>query len=284
MTEFEAVLQECLQDVEEKGIPINECLQRYPRFSEDLEPILLTSLVLARGQEAQVSSAFKTRVRSRLMHEMYARPRRAARPRFSFLRLAASLAVVLLALLTAGTAYAQRALPGETFYPWKLASENAWRFVTPDPVGFDLRIAQRRLNELIAVQDDPALYAQTLNAYLEVKERLQAETEGSNDPRIEDALEAQIEELNGVDVVPELTEPVVIPPLVSPTPTPGDSLPLPAETPRVVPTVVESLPEIVPTVVESLPEVIPTVVENLPDVVATVQNLPEIIPTIDLLP
>lgn len=260
MTEFENVVQACLREVEVGTSNVEECLQRHPQFAEDLEPILLTSLYLVRGREAQLSPAFKSRVRSRLIQEMRARPRQTARPRFLFMRLAASLAAVLLALLAAGTAYAQRALPGEVFYSWKLASENAWRLVTPDPVGFDLAIAERRLNELTAVWGDPVLYAQTLDAYLEVTERLRSETEGSNDPRIQ-------------EILPETTNPVVIPSLESPTPTLPDSLPLPVETPRVV-----------PTVVESLPEVIPTVVENLPEVVSTVQNLPEIIQTVDTLP
>jgi hypothetical protein len=193
-----------------------------------------------------------------------------------------------LALLTAATAYAQRALPGEAFYPWKLASENTWRLVTPDTVGFDLLVAERRLEELIAVQDDPALYAQTLDAYLEVKERLQ----GSSDPRIQEILDAQTDDLNAADLLPEPTDPGVISPLESPTATPPDSSPLPVQTPRVaptelpqiVPTGVESLPDVVPTVVENPPVVVPTVVESLPDAVATIQNLPEIIPTLDLLP
>ena len=272
MSDFENVLQECLQDLEWGAVNVEDCLRRFPKYAAELEPVLLTSVYLARGREARLSSAFETRVRARLLQEMRAHPRKATRPSFLFLRLTASLAVVMFALLAAGTVYAQHALPGESFYAWKLASENLWRMVYSDPVEADLIIAERRLEELIAVQDDPALQAQTLAAYLQVTDRLRALAAVANETRILAVLDTQAERLSQLGILPEEspleeTTPNVVPTLEVPTLVPANT-PLPSvETPQVNPT---ELPEIVPTV------------EALPDVIQTVQDPPKILPTIEI--
>ena len=267
MSEFENVLQICLRDVEQRKSNVEECLRRYPRHAAQLEPILLASLYLARGGEARLSPAFKTRVRHRLVRQMYAHPRRSVRPYFLFARLAIGLAVVMLALLASGTVYAQRTLPGEAFYAWKIVSENAWRMVSPDPVGTDLAIAERRLNELIAVKQDPALHAQTLEAYLQVTNRLRAQIGTTNQERIQAALEAQADALRELEILPPQSVPNEDPQVEGTIATPPIT-PLPIlETPPVNPT---ELPQIIPTV-EVLPEVLPTV-----------QEPPKILPTIEI--
>lgn len=299
MMDFENVLQECLRDLEQGASSVEECLRRYPSHARELQPILLTSAYLARGHEARLSPAFKARVRTRLIQQMYARPRKQAPANFTFMRLAVSLAVTLLALLVTGTVYAQRAVPGEMFYAWKLASENAWRVVSPDPVGIDLAIAERRLNELAAVKDDPALQAQTLDAYLQVAERLRSQLNAANEARILATLNSQAEELNRLGILPEQPDQNVVPTLQAPTATP-ETTPLPVletlqvnptDLPEVVPTVRVSpptnLPEVVPTVrvlpPTDLPQVVPTV-QVPPEIVTVIPELPEIIPTIKIPP
>jgi hypothetical protein len=269
MSEFENVLQTCLRDIEEGVANVEDCLQRYPKHATQLEPILLTSAYLVRGREAQLSPAFKARVRTRLIQQMHTRPRRAARPSFLFMRLAVSLAAVMLAILAAGTVYAQRALPGESFYAWKIMSENAWRVVSPDPVGTDLAIAERRLDELIAIQNDPALQAQMLAAYLQVTARLRAQIDAANEARILAVLDAQAEQLSQQGMLPEESLPNVVPPYEETT-APPTTTPLPTlETPQVNPT---ELPPIIPTV-EVVPEVLPGI-----------QEPPKLLPTIEISP
>jgi len=269
MSEFENILQRCLRDIEEGVANVEECMRRYPKHAAQLEPVLLTSAYLARGREARLSPAFKARVRTRLIQQILAHPRPSARPNFLFMRLAGSLAVVLLALLSAGTVYAQRTLPGESFYAWKIASENIWRMVSPDPVETDLAIAERRLDELIAVRNDPALQAQTLAAYLQVADRLKAQVDTANEAHILAVLDAQAEELSQLGILPEKSLPNIVPPLEIPTATPATT-PLPIlETPQVIPS---ELPQVVPTM-EVLPEVLPTT-----------QDPPKILPTIEIPP
>jgi hypothetical protein len=276
MTEFEKALQECLYDVEEGNSSIDECLNRYPKYAQQLEPVLHTSVYLQYGSEARPSAAFKARVRSKLIQQMYAQPRKTARSNFILMRMAVSLAALVLALLVGGTAYAQGSLPGNAFFPWKLASENAWRTVSADPVGTDLAIAQRRMAELIAVSNDATLYTQALDRYLKVAEQLKTEINTQNEAHILTALDAQAKELSRSGIILPQTDPGVVPPSdsdeatsIHPTMT-ATPPPLPVlETPQINPT---DLPEIVPTI-------------QVPSkIVPTVAVPPRIIPTLEIPP
>jgi hypothetical protein len=271
MTEFEKALQECLRDLEQSNSNVDECLHRYPKYAQQLEPVLLTSAYLQRGREARPSVGFKARVRTRLIRQMYARPRRRPRSNFMFMRFAGSLAAVTLALLVAGTVYAQSALPGNAFYSWKLASEQVWRSVSPDPIGTDLAIAERRLNELITVSNDPALYSQALKAYIEVTDRLKSETSAENEARIVTVLNAQSQKLNQLDILPEQPDQGIIPQLDEPSPTP---------TPAATALPVLKTPQVDPT---HLPEIIPTIQVPSPRV-PVIQDPPKLVPTIEIPP
>lgn len=266
MTEFENVLQECLRDLEQGVSEVEGCLQRHPEHASQLEPVLLTSAYLARGREARLSPAFKARVRTRLIQEMHAHTRRRARPNFIFMRLASSLAVLLLALLVSGTVHAQRALPGESFYGWKRASENAWRMVSSDLVETDLAIAERRLNELIAVRNDPVLQAQTLDAYLQVTDRLRSQADPENEARIWAVLASQAEELSGLGILPEPFESDFVP-----------SWPGASATPATTPLPILESPQANPT---ELPLIVPTL-DVVPETLPTIQDPPQIIPTVE---
>ena len=286
MTEFEIALEQCLLDLELGTANVDECLSRHPGHALQLKPVLLTHASLARIGEARPSPAFKARVRARLTQQMQAHPRKSSRFNFAFMQFAANFAVILMIFLVAGTVYAQRALPDDTFYAWKLASENAWRAVSSDPVGTDLAIAHRRLDELIAVRNDPALQSQALNAYLEVAARLKSEMDAENKARILQTLDSQIKELeeSGIHVPQSIDENVLpqpdetLPTLVSPvatllpvteipqvnptlpvstlsapsSPAPEVTSPLPIEPPQVVPT---DLPKIIPTI--EVPSLLP---------------------------
>jgi hypothetical protein len=282
MTEFEKVLQECLLDLEQGNANVAECLNRHPSYALQLEPVLLTSLDLELGQEARPSPAFKARVRAKLTQEMLAHPRRSIRLGYILTRLATSFAMLVFALVVAGTVHAQGALPGTPFYAWKLAGENIWRAITPDPVGTDLAIAERRADELIAIGDHPAQRAQLVEAYLAVLTRLELEVNASNEARIRLVLDSQLEELNqsgvslpGVEqnVVPTLEEPILIP-----TATPFILPAIPQGTPAFPDSTATSLPAHEPTQSDSTDsaEIIPVLpVET--DVVPTIQ-VPSLIP------
>jgi hypothetical protein len=204
---------------------------------------------------------------------MNARPRKSAHSGFLFMRFDAGFAIVLLAFLAAGTVYAQRALPGNPFYGWKLASENVWRSISSDPIGIDLAISERRLDEMIAVAHDPALYSQTLKAYLDVVERLKSETNIESEPRILETLEAQTEVLNQSGIVLPPVDQTILPPVNEPNV-------IPISTPMGTPLPVLQTPQVNPT---NLPEIVPTV-EVPSHVIPTVKVPSKIIPTIEIPP
>lgn len=277
MTEFEKALEVCLHDLEHGASNVDECLRRHPGHALQLEPVLLTAAYLQHGREARPSAAFKARVRNKLIQGMQAHPPKTMTFSFMFVRPVVSLAIIVLALLITGTVYAQNALPGDLFYAWKLASENAWRAIATDPVGTDLALADRRVEELIAVRDHPALHMEALEAYFEVIARLESAMNPENETRILQVLEAQIEELNDAGIPVAQVDPYIPLPLDELLPAPSvTSTPIP-EIPQVDPTL--PAPTTGPTLVPELPQAVPT---DLPDLVPTVQVPPDLIPTAEI--
>ena len=265
MTEFEQALDACLHDLEQGASNVDQCLARHPRHAAQLKPILLLTEAFEQGRAIEPSPAFKARTRAKLTLHMQAHPRRSAQAGFAFWRFATNLVMVVLAFLAAGTVYAQSALPGDLFYDWKLASENVWRVVSPDPISTDLAIAQRRMDEMHAVANDPVRSALALEGYQEVLTRLQAELDAETLEQILPQLEIEQEPIeNPEQLIPTLP--------VSPTGTSIPALPLDATARpnNTTNTLVPSLPVIFPT---ERPQIIPTVeIPNSPP--------PEIIPTL----
>ena len=185
MSRFEDVLEQCLDEVAEGASSVEECLARHPEHAAQLEPILLTaSRIHNGGRQVHPSPAFKARSRAKLTLHMQAHPRKAARSIFAFRRLVAGFAALVMAFLATGIVYAQGALPGDTLYSWKLASENVWRLVSPNSVDTDFAIANRRIQELNATANDPKRRAQALEGYHAVKARLETEFDDATLKRI----------------------------------------------------------------------------------------------------
>lgn len=175
MNDFDEILDRCLSDLSKGASTLDECLLRHPEHAIQLRPLLQTALHLERGGSVRPSDAFKAVARTKLTLHMQAHPRRNMGIQSHFWKYAAVCAALILALLVTGTAYAQNSLPGDLFYEWKLTSEHAWRTISPDPVRTDIAIANRRINEMNAVADDPVRKAQALENYLEVVNRLEGE-------------------------------------------------------------------------------------------------------------
>jgi hypothetical protein len=270
MTEFEQALDACLYDLEQGASNVDQCLARHPKHAAQLKPILLLTEAFEQGRAIEPSPAFKARTRARLTLHMQAHPRRSAQAGFSFWRFAASLATIVLALLATGTVYAQNALPGDLLYNWKLTSEAVWRAVSPDPVGTDLAIANRRMDEMNAVANDPVRSALALEGYQEVLTRLQAELDVEMLEQILPQLEIEQEPVeNPEQLIPTLPvspagtsipglplDATARPNITTNTPLPGLPTILPTERPQIIPTIEipnSPPPEIIPTLQPSLP-------------------------------
>ncbi len=66
---IDAILDQCLDSMFERQATIAECLQRYPEYAKDLEPLLQMAVALQTVQDVQPSSGFKSSLRARLVEE-----------------------------------------------------------------------------------------------------------------------------------------------------------------------------------------------------------------------
>jgi hypothetical protein len=211
MNELEEILENCLEEIEDGVTTPEECLIRYPEHAVELEPLLRTAASLEYGRQLRPSPLFKARARAELTQYMHAHPR----PRLSLSRMVTSplwratvsLTLVLMFFMISGTAYAQTTMPGNTFYAWKITSERAWRVLSRDRVGIDLRLADRRVHEYMLVSANPLLSDRALQGYGEVLYRLKAETDSQTRGRIVPILQGHAKSLRDTGIVlPDLDD------------------------------------------------------------------------------
>jgi hypothetical protein len=196
---LDSILEDCLEHIAQ-GETLQACLSRYPEQAAALEPLLVAAGRLEEeGARVRPSAAFKARTRSRLYAHMDAHPRQRRQfglPHFSpMLRLMSALAAVLIACTVTGTALAQSALPGDLLYTWKLTSEQAWRSISPDPVGVDLARGDRRIDEAVAVSANADAQGIALHAYQSIVTDLEKYEDLSVRERISTGLKTQQDKL-----------------------------------------------------------------------------------------
>lgn len=171
MTSFQYILEECLTALSNDTATVDECLARYPQYAEQLKPLLGTIRYLKLGRSVKPSLAFKSYSRVHLTQHLHFNPRRSQWSQF-FWRITMSFAVLMAALLVTGTVHAQTVLPGDNFYSWKRASEEVWRALSINSINADIALSERRLNEWVAVADDPKLSSEAMLDYFEELDRL----------------------------------------------------------------------------------------------------------------
>jgi hypothetical protein len=202
--DLETILDACLRQIEDGYSSIDECLACYPEHAEQLSPLLRAATKLARGREVVPDAAYKARARTQLNIYMQQYPQR-RRISPVLWRFSISFVTVLLLFLASGTAFAQRALPGDPLYRWKLTSEYVWRMSSDDQLGVDLTLSNRRMNELVVVSSDEFRRAHVVKNYEQLLIKFNAEQDSEKRERILPILRAQHEWLvkSGVSV-PEL--------------------------------------------------------------------------------
>lgn len=208
--DFDQALDDCAGRIASGESNLDECLARYPEHAARLKPLLQAAARVERGRRLEPSPTFKARERTRLMAYVQTHPQRGSRANVFLTsspvwRLGTALAVLVLAFFVTGTAFAQTALPGQALYGWKLSSERAWRAVSPDHVGVDLVLADRRAYEITVESSDVDGQAQAVKGYQEVLTRLTSETTPQNNERIINVLKVHQEKFSAAGVaVPEL--------------------------------------------------------------------------------
>ena len=205
MNNFDEILEQSLDKLASGESTVEEILARNPTEAPELEPYLRSAEMLRRGRDVAPSPFFAARLRSNLMQKIEdSRPPERKFP-FFFQRMALNVGVLLLMMAFVSTAFAQVALPGDGLYGLKLASENAWRVLTTDPVGTDLELADRRIDEYVAVSRDETRRARVLSGYRDLLVRFQTEKDEQEKARILEALRSQQDDLRKVGLsIPEL--------------------------------------------------------------------------------
>jgi hypothetical protein len=211
MISLEEAFEESQRQIASGDATLEACLARYPQHADRLAQMLTASAHLERLPAARLSDSAKIRGRNQLRAHMAAHPRRQAPSRqrlslFNPRRWAPALAVLALAL-TAGTAAAQSAGPGDWLYPWRQTSEAIWLQISPNQHAVALSVANRRLADLLQARPDSPAYIEALDAYqhwIRVMEadqlvdsqtqpaleqqRLQLQSSGIDTPEIDNAL------------------------------------------------------------------------------------------------
>ncbi|MFN2152657.1 MAG: DUF5667 domain-containing protein [Anaerolineales bacterium] len=152
---FYEALEDCLQALE-TGADIESVLKRYPQMADELRPILETSVQAQSLAVSSVPEDAARRGRARVLGHaagMSAPVRRSRRSIFSFPRLAASLALALIFILS-GTGLVRAsngALPGDNLYPVKRTWEDMRLLLAINPTGreeLEDEFEQERLYEV----------------------------------------------------------------------------------------------------------------------------------------
>lgn len=240
--DFDDALEDCAGRIASGESSLDECLTRYPEYAARLKPLLQAAVRVERGRRIIPSATFKARARAQLTAHMQAHPRRRSwTDMFSLSpvrQLGTALAVLILAFLLTGTAFAQNALPGQPLYSWKLSSEQAWRAVSFDRVGVDLVLADRRAYEITVETSDAGRQAEAVQGYQEVLSRLTSENDAQNNDRIVKTLQSHQEKFSAAGVsVPDLesllSSTPSLPPAISatrPSPAEATDTPVPGAT------------------------------------------------------
>jgi Domain of unknown function (DUF5667) len=157
--DFDTVLDRCLADIA-AGQSIEKCVQQYPHFAAQLEPLLKTANRVRTVPPAANLSAERARaIEAQLLkHAAQIRRARPAPRRLPLMRwVPVAMAVVLLcSVIGIGvTTVSAASLPGDFLYPIKRLIEGGVVVLTP-PAGqadLHLTLAQRRLDEFSALAD-----------------------------------------------------------------------------------------------------------------------------------
>ena len=132
--------QQCLE-MSHRGASLKECLERFPQYAEELEPLLVSATNSAGASGPVMSAEMRSRLRGWVLSE-WDRQHKPRRQRWSFSlfsprwAMATAAAVVMLVVLVGGAgtaAAAQEAIPGTALYPVKQLEEEARLWITRSP-------------------------------------------------------------------------------------------------------------------------------------------------------
>ncbi len=127
--QLNTILDECLERILVDGETVARCLERYPEYAAELEPLLQTAVITSQAVDIQPSPEFKARARFQLRTEMARADEKRGRSIFAWQpRWAVVVVTVMVVVLLGGgtvlAAGSDNTIPGNPLYAVKLATEN----------------------------------------------------------------------------------------------------------------------------------------------------------------
>ena len=124
--EFDNIFNECLEYLLTGQETIEQCLQRYPAYAKELEPLLRTVVLMHKVADVKPSEEFRARAR----YQMQLKMARAGSPKTRMARvmprwaIAACTAMLVFVLGGSAVLASKKVMPGNLLYAVKLTTEN----------------------------------------------------------------------------------------------------------------------------------------------------------------
>jgi hypothetical protein len=191
--EFDSILAQCMEDVQRQHRTLDECLQTYPQYAEQLKPLLMAGLMTTRLKSPQLSQSSVDALEMRLRAQMKQQrrvPRRRSGLTYGLTRLAAVLVVALLIAFGSGAglvAASSNSLPGDPLYGIKRLWEAIILALSPLTGPQDLlwqHIAETRLDEIERLAAGGKLNEAALVDFYSALYHFSSFSNAQNDPKI----------------------------------------------------------------------------------------------------
>jgi len=169
---LDEILEICLDRIKVNGDTVEQCLGSYPKHAAELEPLLRAALSVTRASSTiKPRPEFERVAKYRLLSALEAKEAKKAerrKPLWGWQRRWALVFAVIVVLLLVGSGTimaASSSLPGDTLYPIKTGTEKVQAFFTrgnESKASFNIKLAQRRINELESLSDGNRSIPQSL--------------------------------------------------------------------------------------------------------------------------
>lgn len=141
MTNFDQILDDCLDQIAQGKATPAECLAQYPAHAAELTPLLTAVTQMQQHTPARPSSMFKARTRANLLDHMRTHPHgRRAMPKLWQTRVGRAVnmgfgwAAMLLLFVMTGFVLAQLSEPGDALYEWRSLTAYLWDESADPPI------------------------------------------------------------------------------------------------------------------------------------------------------
>jgi hypothetical protein len=159
-SEFDNILDECLDRVLFKGETVEQCLAGYPGYAAELEPLLRTALDAKQATEIEPRPEFRERAGYQFQAVLREMESTKSWGFFGWQpRWVTAVVAIVIVLLLAGSgtvAAANNSMPDEPLYQVKLATEAVRLRLTPSALGkaeLYAKLADKRVDEIIKMAD-----------------------------------------------------------------------------------------------------------------------------------